>query len=273
MAFEPGFDPARQATDGDYCFIVHEGKLAVLRDDDTYSIPRYEDVKHVQGSLNGTQYFGLQGDRPCFLAELKDAGELADGFELTGVFDLRGLLENEIFMVAGCAAQLIRWDRSHRYCGRCGGPTEDRADERAKACPKCGLSCFPRLSPAVIVAVVKGNHLLLGTSPRFRSGFWSVLAGFVEPGETLEECVAREVHEEVGILVKNVRYFGSQPWPFPDSLMVGFTAEYAGGEITIDDAEITEAKWFSATDLPTIPPKGSIARSLIDWFVERGKSG
>jgi NAD+ diphosphatase len=120
------------------------------------------------------------------------------------------------------------------------------------------------------VAVVKGDRLLLGTSKRFRADFWSVLAGFVEPGETLEECVVREVREEVGILVENVSYFASQPWPFPDSLMVGFTAEYAAGEITVDQTELTDANWFTADDLPRIPPKVSIARRLIDWFVERG---
>jgi NAD+ diphosphatase len=166
--------------------------------------------------------------------------------------------------------QLIRWDRGHKFCGQCGKLTESKKDERAKICPSCGLSAYPRLSPAVIVAVVKGDRLLLGTSKRFRADFWSVLAGFVEPGETLEECVVREVREEVGILVENVHYFGSQPWPFPDSLMVGFTAEYAAGEITVDQTELTDANWFTADDLPRIPPKVSIARRLIDWFVERG---
>jgi NAD+ diphosphatase len=270
MTFEPVFDPSQPESGSDLWFIIHEGKLAVRRDEDDYFIPRFSDVKHVQGSLDGAQCFGLTDERPCFLAELADAAELADGFEFRGIFDLLGLLEDELLMVAGCATQLIRWDRSHKYCGRCGRPTEDKADERAKICPDCGLNCYPRLSPAVIVAVVKDDRILLGTSARFRAGFWSVLAGFVEPGETLEECVVREVHEEVGILVKNVRYFGSQPWPFPDSLMLGFTAEYAEGEIKMDQSEITDAKWFAAQDLPNIPPKLSIARSLIDWFVERG---
>jgi NAD+ diphosphatase len=118
------------------------------------------------------------------------------------------------------------------------------------------------------VAVVKDDKLLLATSPRFRTNFWSVLAGFVEPGETLEACVMREVQEEVGIRVRNVRYFSSQPWPFPDSLMLGFTAEYAEGEIKTDGMEIEDAEWFAADNLPNIPPRVSIARSLIDWFVE-----
>ena len=270
MVFEPGFNPSQPVTNSDYWFIVHEQKLAVKREEDEYFIPRFSDVNHIRESLDGAQYFGRKDGRPCFLAGLTDVGVLADGFELRGIFDLLGFLEDGLLIVGGCATQLIRWDRSHAYCGQCGRPTENKADERVKICPDCGLSCYPRLSPAVIVAVVKDDRLLLGTSARFRADFWSVLAGFVEPGETPEECVVREVREEVGILVKNVRYFGSQPWPFPDSLMLGFTAEYANGEITIDQAEITDAKWFAAEDLPKIPPKLSIARSLIDWFLERG---
>jgi len=268
MPFEPAFNASRPKADSDLWFIIHEEKLAVRKGEDGYSVPRFSDVKRVQGVLEDAQYFGLEGGCSCFLAGLADPGLLADGFEFRGIFELLGLLDDELLLVAGCAAQLVRWGRSHKFCGRCGKPTEDKTDERAKTCPDCGLNCYPRLSPAVIVAVVKDDKLLLATSPRFRSSFWSVLAGFVEPGETLEECVVREVQEEVGILVKNVRYFDSQPWPFPDSLMLGFTAEYAEGEIKTDGDEIVDAEWFAADHLPNIPPRVSIARRLIDWFVE-----
>lgn len=186
--------------------------------------------------------------------------------------DLRALMNtigDELFWIAGRANHLMDWDRSHRFCGRCGQPTVDKPDERAKHCPACGLINYPRLSPAVIVAVLKGDRLLLARNKRFRGAFYSVLAGFVEPGETLEQCVMREIREEVGIAVKNIRYFGSQPWPFPNSLMVGFVADYAGGEITVDNVELMEAAWFTATDLPQVPPRISIARQLIDWFVDR----
>ncbi|MGW8320358.1 MAG: NAD(+) diphosphatase [Thermodesulfobacteriota bacterium] len=268
MAFEPAFNSSKPRADNDLWFIIHEEKLAVRKDDVGYSLPRFSDVKQAQGALEGAEYFGLKEGSSCFLVDLPDPGILAGGFEFRGIFELLGLLEDELLLVAGCAAQLIRWGRSHKYCGQCGRPTEDKTDERAKTCPDCGLNCYPRLSPAVIVAVVKDDRLLLATSPRFRTRFWSVLAGFVEPGETLEECVVREVQEEVGILVRNVRYFDSQPWPFPDSLMLGFTAEYAEGEIKTDGAEIVDAEWFAADNLPNIPPKVSIARRLIDWFVE-----
>ncbi len=140
--------------------------------------------------------------------------------------------------------------------------------DRAKRCPNCGLVNYPRLSPAIIVLISRGEDILLARSPRFPSLMFSVLAGFVEPGESLEETLIREVREEVGIEVKDIRYFGSQPWAFPNSLMIGFTAVYAGGEITIEPAEIAEAAWFHKHDLPNIPPKLSIARRLIDRFVE-----
>jgi NAD+ diphosphatase len=174
-------------------------------------------------------------------------------------------------LTSGLAAQLYRWNNSHKFCGQCGGLTEDKADERAKVCLKCDLIYFPRLSPAVIVAVIKDKKILLARSGRFPYGFYSVLAGFVQPGETLEECVAREVYEEVGIVVKNIRYFDSQPWPFPDSLMLGFTAEYASGDIYVDQSEIADAGWFGAFNMPNIPPKISIARQLIDWYVDNFK--
>lgn len=268
MVFEPEFNASQPRADDDLWFIFHDEKLVVRRNGSGYSIPLFSEVSTLGPSPAGSQYFGLIDGTPCFFAELPDAEALSEEFDCRGIFELLGAVENEPLLVAGCASQLIRWGRSHRYCGQCRKPTEDKADERARICRECGLTYYPRLSPAVIVAVVKDDRILLATSPRFRSDFWSVLAGFVEPGETPETCVAREVREEVGITVKNIRYFGSQPWPFPDSLMLGYTAEYDGGEITTDGAEISHAGWFSADDLPKIPPKLSIARSLIDWFVD-----
>jgi len=180
-------------------------------------------------------------------------------------------MDEEIIWTAGRANQLATWNRNHQYCGSCGFSFEDKKDERAKICPQCGLINYPRLSPAVIVAVMRGNNILLARNKRFKMPFYSVLAGFVEPGETLELCVQREVAEEVGVTVKNIRYFGSQPWPFPDSLMIAFLADYAGGEIRVDGSEIMEAKWFSKESLPNIPPQISIARQLIDWFAAQNK--
>ena len=186
-----------------------------------------------------------------------------------GLRRLYGQLPDDQFAIAGRATQIINWAQNHRFCGRCGSATNPHGRERALVCAQCSLHFYPRLSPAVIVAVYKENQLLLARNRRFRSGYYSVLAGFVEPGETLEDCVKREIYEEVNVDVKNIRYFGSQPWPFPNSLMVAFTAEYAGGEIKANQAEIVEAGWFSADKLPLIPPKITIARWLIDWFKSR----
>jgi NAD+ diphosphatase len=267
MAFKPDFNPRQEKGDRDLWFVVHEGKLGVRNHQGACTIPRFRDLKPIQDALTGGQYFGRKDGTPCFLAEPAHPFPL-QGLAFRDIFELLGLLEDEFLLVAGCASQLARWGRTHRFCGQCGSATEDQIKERAKTCPHCKQTYYPRLSPAIIVAVVKDNKLLLARSARFAYNFYSVLAGFVEPGETLEECVVREVREETGVQVKNVRYFGSQPWPFPDSLMLGFIAEYAEGEIELDDSEITDAGWFAADALPNIPPKVSIARRLIDWYVE-----
>ena len=204
---------------------------------------------------------------PCRAAEAPAGWEPPGGMELRGLRSTWGLLDDAHFRMAGRAVQLVDWDRTHRFCGACATETRVVAGERARACPACGLVAYPRLSPAVIFLIRRGDRILLGRHAGLPEGMYSTLAGFVEPGETLEEAVAREVAEEVGISVRDVRYFGSQPWPFPNSLMIGFTAEHAGGEIVVDRAELEDAGWFAADALPTIPPKLSIARALIDSFL------
>jgi NAD+ diphosphatase len=144
--------------------------------------------------------------------------------------------------------------------------------ERAKKCPLCGLVNYPRIAPAVIVLVTRGDEVLLARANNFPAAFYSTLAGFVEPGETLEEAVRREVGEEVGITLDNIKYFGSQPWPYPHSLMIGFTADYAGGDIQVDGRELSDAAWFTRDNMPQIPPKLSIARSLIESYLTRANS-
>jgi NAD+ diphosphatase len=186
--------------------------------------------------------------------------------------DLRSFffgVDEDFFRMAGRAKQLVGWHATHRYCGRCSGKTEPVSGELAMRCTRCGMMHYPRLSPAAIVLVQKGDQILLARSPGFPQGLYSVLAGYVEPGESIEETVAREIREEVGIEVRNVRYFGSQPWPFPHSLMIGFTADYADGELSLDPGEIEDAGWYTTDDLPQLPPETSIARAMIDDFVTR----
>ncbi len=248
-------------------FFFAEGKLLIKRTPYGCGVPDGADIEAAALRPEHEFYFGALDGRPCYATGLDRRAPVPDQMEWIDLRALFGSIREELLWVAGLANQLVDWDQSHRYCGRCGGPTAERTDERAKWCSRCGLVNYPRLSPAVIVAVLKGDQILLARNKRFKVPMFSVLAGFVEPGETLEACVEREVREEAGIAVKHIRYFGSQPWPFPNSLMIGFLAEYAGGEITVDQSEIVEAGWFSRSNLPPIPSAISIARRLIDWFV------
>jgi len=196
--------------------------------------------------------------------------ELPNGLRLEGLRALYGRLGGPEFHLAGYALQLLNWLADNRFCGRCGGNMVLEKGDRALACSACRHTIYPRISPAIIVAVTSGDRLLLARSGRFPGRrMFSVIAGYVEPGETLEDCVRREIHEEVGLAVRRIRYFGSQDWPFSGSLMVGFTAEHASGSIRVDGNEILEADWFAPDRLPEIPGKISIARQLIDWFVDR----
>lgn len=215
------------------------------------------------GNPNNPLLVGEWQGRPAYAADIEKLPEHFS-LELTPVRPLFGLAGMEAFALAGRATQLLDWQKNHRYCGRCSTPTAMKPDEFVMVCPSCGLLAYPRISPAVMVLISRGEDLLLARSPHFRSGMFSALAGFVEAGETLEQCAVREVREEVGVEIKNLRYFQSQPWPFPDSLMLAFFADYAGGEITPDPSEIEEAGWFPRNNLPPLPDPVSIARRLID---------
>jgi len=252
--------------DESFWFVFSGNKLLVESRDHGAGIPLLSGLDTRSLRALRKQYLGTMNGHSCLCAECEGDVRIPEGMAFQGLRKLYGALDEEMFWVAGRAFQIMDWDRTHQYCGKCGSPTKDKADERAKVCPTCGTVSFPGMSPAIIVAVVRDKKILLAHAARFPGAMYSVLAGFVEPGESLEDCVRREVKEEAGLEVKNIRYFGSQPWPFPNSLMVGFTAEYAGGEITMDEKEIVDARWFTADHLPTIPDKISIARKLIDWF-------
>lgn len=185
------------------------------------------------------------------------------GYSLDALRTLLPAMEADAGFLAGRALQMVNWERNNRFCGRCGTRMAPRTDERAMECPACRFRQYPRLSPAIIVAVTRGDELLLAHANHFAPGLFSLVAGFVEPGETFEDCVAREVREEVGIGVKGIRYLASQPWPFPDSLMVGFTAEWAEGEVVADGVEIGEAGWYRREGMPAIPGPHTIAGRII----------
>lgn len=212
-------------------------------------------------------FLGVLDGRHCWAVDV-DGGERDDVVDL---FRLWSSVDETTWALAGRAVQLVEWQRNHRFCGRCGTATVDAPGERARACPDCGLLAYPRLAPAVIMLVERDDgRALLARNANFPSGMFSCLAGFVEPGETLEHAVRREVMEEVGLAIGDVEFRGSQPWPFPHQVMIGFGAQYLSGEIAIDGKEIVEAQWFTRDDTPNFPTGGmSIAGRLIDEWRSR----
>ncbi len=264
----PSFEAPPKKLEPARWFVFMSDKMMVAEAGETISVPCFTNPAELGLEPIREWYLGTLAGRHCYCAEISETASVSDKMAFRGLRYLYGRLEESLHRIAMKAVHMIEWDRTTRYCGYCGMETIRARGMIAKECPCCELLIFPRISPAVIVLVEKENRVLLARVKRFTSELYSVLAGFVELGETLEEAVQREIEEEVGIKVKNIRYFGSQPWPFPDSLMIGFTAEYDSGEIKIDETEIVDAGWFDPERLPTIPGKISIARKLIDWFVE-----
>nr|WP_264296853.1 NAD(+) diphosphatase [Gallaecimonas mangrovi] len=223
-------------------------------------LPRFE------SDANAVKVGHWQG-RPVWMIEWPDRNSDP---EMGDFFSLRTLMESgddALFQLAGRGVQLATFFRTHRFCGQCGARMRVVQDELATHCDHCQHRCYPRISPSMIVAVKKGKQLLLGHSPRHRAEVYSTLAGFTEPGESMEDTVRREVMEEVGLKVHNIRYISSQNWPFPHSMMVGFIADYHSGEIDIDFNELSDAQFFDVDALPLLPPHGTIARQLIDLAI------
>jgi NAD+ diphosphatase len=246
-------------------FAFSNAELLVCNDDAAACLPCCMHLAEHGLVPERPQYLGVYDGKHCYAVEIDSGAALPDGWRRVGLRDAFALFDPEIAALSGRAYQILDWDRNHQYCSRCGTPTVRREDERSRACPSCKRTTYPPVSPAIMVLVTDGGRrVLLARKAAWPAGRYSALAGFVEPGEMLEETVARETREEVGVELKNIRYFGSQPWPFPHSLMIAFTAEYAGGEITPDGVEIEEARWFDAAELPKLPPSISISRRLID---------
>jgi NAD+ diphosphatase len=267
--FLPSVTPPSDHAGPAWWFVFRGGDILLIQNGEPHAIPYLPEIESLSLTPRRSHFLGFRDDVPSYAVEVDAETPAPNGLEFTGLRGLHGRVEDDLFALAGRASQVLEWDRSHQFCGRCGTPTVDSATERAKVCPVCGYTVFPRLSPAIIVLVERGDEALLARGPQFVAGRYAVIAGFVEPGESLENAVAREIGEEVGIAVKDIRYFGSQPWPFPHQVMIGFTAQYAGGEITIDGAEIEDAGWFRAANLPGVPQKLSISRWLIDAFAAK----
>jgi NAD+ diphosphatase len=255
-----------------YWFIFQGDRLLVAMSGTAARLPAVIDMRQLEAAAVRRQEVGDYQGRPCLAVEVSPDMVLPEGVSLAGLRSLYGLMDEALFLLAGRALQLLSWDRARQFCGCCGRPLAPKPDEQAKLCHDCGAVEYHNPAPAVIVLIEREDELLLARSQRHRGGMYSVLAGFVEPGETLEAAVIREIREEVGLEVRDIRYFGSQPWPFPNSLMIAFTCSYASGEIRLRDGEIADAGWYDAGNLPLIPPPLSIARRLIDWFVAKQKA-
>ncbi len=232
-----------------------------------------DDLKWSEMEMVNKQFIGYLNDKPCFLSELTNESKLDEDLLLTPLRNLLGRIPDSLFTICSRSLQLSEWTRNNRFCGSCGSKMNKHETERAMSCECNNILVYPRISPCIIVLVTKGEHLLLAHNKNFPGTFYSTLAGFIEAGESAESAIHREIYEEVKVNVKNIEYFGSQSWPFPSQLMLGFHAEYLDGDITPDGEEIDLADWFHYKDLPQVPTGNiSISGQLIESYVEKLKS-
>lgn len=261
--FVPATRTAR-IEDHDWVVIYHDQQFGMLQGRFLHEPNSVRFLGNVEHQL----LLGHLDQKACHLLRISDPAPVP-GLSWHGLRGLIGQVDDDLFRLLGLAQQLDAWYDSHRFCGRCAAPMQPRGEERAMECIQCDLRQYPKLAPCIIVLITRGNELLLARAPHFRPGFFSTLAGFIEPGESVEECLHREVMEEVGLQVDQLEYLGSQNWPFPNSLMMGFHARYVSGDIVPQPGEIEEAHWWSVDQLPGIPPEGTISRWLIDCHLAR----
>lgn len=251
-------------------WLVFENQHLLLKKQNAhYSIPCFSESPGWLGKLQEAHKIGRINEIPCYCAEIFARTDLPDHYEWVSFKAALELIQQDYFNVVAKAIQILNWEKNHQYCGRCGQKTVRNPAVFERSCKICNLFFYPRISPSIIVLIKKGKQLLMARNFKFPPGIYALIAGFVEPGESVEDALHREVMEEVGITVKNIQYFGSQAWPFPDSLMLAFTAEYESGEITLDNNEIESAGWYDVNNLPGMPSSRiSIARKLIDNFID-----
>lgn len=258
----------KNSSDKDLCFAFVKGNLIVKKAGESLSIPRFSEIKKLNIKYENEFFLGEYGSENCFVVEVSSNIEFVEEFELLTLREVGVLMKRETFLIAGRASEILNWNKNNKYCGRCGSKMENKKDEMAKICPNCGNIMYPVICPAIIVAITKEDKILLAHNSSFKNNMYGLIAGFVEAGESLEHAVKREIFEEINIKVNNIRYYASSPWPFPNSLMLGFFADYDSGEIKVDGSEIVAADWFTKDEFPNIPKKFSLARKLIDEFIK-----
>ncbi|WP_395699322.1 NAD(+) diphosphatase [Aquabacterium sp.] len=271
MTFQPAVQPLQPASENAWCFAFVEGQLLLpLQPEGEVPALRPVMPAPLLPEAQSRHYLGRCEALDCWALRLP---AVPSGWRAMPLRAAMMAFPPTLMALAGRAAQVLEWDRAHRFCGVCGTPTELVAHERARRCPACGHTAYPRLSPSMMALVWREGELLLARGPHFAKGMYSALAGFVEPGESIEDCVHREVAEEVGVQVTDLRYYGSQSWPFPHSLMIAYTARWVAGDIVPQEGEIEHAAWFPIDALPGVPPRFSISGHLIRDTVEALSAG
>lgn len=253
-------------------FVFADEQLLAAGDGQPFKPLSEDNLRWLGLEEKASHYLGTHHDKHCYALDIHNT-PAPEGYQYINLWKLLGQVDDGLLDLAGRAKQVTDWYRNHQYCGKCGTATVQHAKDRAMACPACRAIFYPRIAPSIIVLVTKGEEILLARGHNMRGGFYSTLAGFVEAGESIEQAVHREVFEEVGIKIKNLEYFSSQPWPFPNSLMLGFHAEYDSGEFVLQEEEIADAQWFHIDNLPNKPAMFSISGWLIDHYIKRCKGG
>lgn len=271
LSFVPHHESPEDPGEAPLCFAFRKRELLVT---EAGHLPAVEVIdEHEIGAVR-RQYLGALNGVHCYSIEVESNLKPPAGLAFRDLRMLFGSLDASHHAVAGRAVQIVEWDRTHQFCGACGEKTVLASIDRSRMCPDCEFPMYPRLAPAMIVAVERGNEILLGRSAHFPAGIYSVLAGFVEPGESAEDAVIREVYEETRVVCDNVKYYSSQAWPFPNSLMLGFTAQYVSGEIDTTADELDDANWYAVDELPTtFPGNISISQWLLNDFIARKRGG
>lgn len=272
MQFQSHHSPAASRFPDDHCIVSLGDRLLVADADTTPRLPRRSELTTDETTHTQLTEFcvGTLGEEACWALGIPTGKEVPGapaGLEWHELRAVTARMKPGVFQAVAHTRELLWWRKRNQYCGCCGQPTREAETERALVCTSCKTTTYPVIAPAVIVAIKRGDTLLLAHNKNFRPGLHSLIAGFVDPGETLEQCVRREAFEETGLRVGNLHYISSQPWPYPVSLMLGFSADYESGELTVDGQEIEYAGWFTKDALPEIPGPGTVARLLIDAWL------